>query len=45
MADLKVSELISANIVQKNDLLYVVQDGVSKNANAATLFASIFDPT
>lgn len=45
MADLKVSELQSANVVQKGDLLYLVQGGTSKNANAGVLFASIVDPT
>ena len=44
MADLKVSELISASVVQKQDLLYLVQDGISKNVDAATLFESISDP-
>jgi len=44
MADLKVSELESANVVQRGDLLYIVQDGTSKNVNAGILFASLSDP-
>ena len=45
MADLKISQLLQANVVNKEDLLYLIQDGVSENVSAGTLFASITDPT
>jgi hypothetical protein len=45
MADLKISQLAKANVVNKNDLLYLVQDDTSLNVDAGTLFASIADPT
>jgi exosome complex RNA-binding protein Rrp4 len=45
MADLKISDLVSANVVNKDDLFYLVQDNNSFNVNAGTLFASITDPT
>ena len=45
MADLKISQLAKANVVNKGDLLYLVQDDTSLNVDAGTLFASIADPT
>jgi len=45
MADTKISQLGTANVVNKNDLLYVVQDNTSKSVTGGTLFASIMDPT
>jgi plastocyanin len=45
MADVKISDLVSANVVNKNDLFLLVQDDSSKNVSAETLFSSITDPT
>ena len=45
MADLKISQLLQANVVNKEDLLYLIQNGASENVSAGTLFASIKDPT
>lgn len=45
MADLKVSELESANVLGGSDLLYVVQDGTSKKITASALFSTVSDPT
>ena len=45
MADVKISDLVSANVVNKNDLFLLVQDDSSKNVSAGTLFSSITDPT
>ena len=45
MADVKISDLVSANVVNKNDLFLLVQDDSSKNVSAGTLFSSISDPT
>ena len=45
MADLKISELASANVVNKDDLFYLIQDNDSYNVKASTLFSSITDPT
>jgi len=45
MADLKISQLVQANVVNKDDLIYLIQDGQSENVSAGTLFASITDPT
>ena len=45
MADLKISQLVKANVVNKDDLLYLVQNDTSLNVDAGTLFASISDPT
>ena len=45
MADLKISELASANVVNKDDLFYLIQDNDSYNVKASTLFSSIVDPT
>jgi hypothetical protein len=45
MADLKISELVSANVVNKDDLFYLIQDNDSYNVKASTLFSSIIDPT
>jgi hypothetical protein len=45
MADLKISELASANVVNKDDLFYLIQDNDSYNVKASTLFSSIIDPT
>ena len=45
MADLKVSELESANALGGSDLLYVVQDGTSKKIAASALFSTVSDPT
>ena len=45
MADLKISQLAAANVVNKDDVLYIVQNDTSLNVTAGTLFASITDPT
>ena len=45
MADVKISDLVSANVVNKNDLFLLVQDDSSKNVSAGTIFSSITDPT
>lgn len=45
MADLKVSELESANALGGSDLLYVVQGGTSKKIAASALFSTVSDPT
>ena len=45
MADVKISDLVSANVVNKDDLFLLVQDDSSKNVSAGTLFSSITDPT
>lgn len=45
MADVKITELPSANLVQRGDYFYLVQNGVSKNITAANIFAYINDPT
>ena len=45
MADLKISELESANVFGRSDLLLVVQDGASKKLTGNVLFSSISDPT
>jgi len=45
MADLKISQLAAANVVNKDDVLYLVQNDTSLNVTAGTLFASITDPT
>jgi len=45
MADLKVSELESANVLGGSDLLYVVQSGASKKIAASALFSTVSDPT
>lgn len=45
MADLKISELESANVLGGSDLLYVVQDGASKKIAASALFSTVSDPT
>ena len=45
MADVKISDLVSANVLNKNDLFLLVQDDSSKNVSAGTIFSSITDPT
>jgi len=45
MADAKLSSLPSANVVNKGDLFYLVQNNNSLNVTAGTVFASITDPT
>ena len=45
MADAKLSSLPSANVVNKGDLFYLVQNDTSLNVSAGTVFASIIDPT
>jgi hypothetical protein len=44
MADVKITELPSANLVKRGDFFYLVQDDVSKNITAANLFGSVIDP-
>ena len=44
MADVKITELPSANLVQRGDFFYLVQNDVSKNITAANVYASIIDP-
>lgn len=44
MADVKITELPSANLVQRGDYFYLVQNNVSKNVTAANIYASIVDP-
>lgn len=44
MADVKITELPSANLVQRGDYFYLVQNDTSKNITAANVFASIVDP-
>jgi hypothetical protein len=45
MADFKISQLASANVVNKDDLFYLIQNDTDFNVKASTLFASITDPT
>ena len=45
MADFKISQLASANVVNKDDLIYLIQNDTDFNVKASTLFASITDPT
>lgn len=45
MADLKLSDLVAANVVQSADIFYVVQNGVSKKISAKDMFGSIINPT
>ena len=45
MADLKITDLPSANIVLDNDVFYLVQNGISKKLTAKNLFTNINDPT
>jgi len=44
MADVKITELPSANLVQRGDYFYIVQNDVSKNITGANIYASIVDP-
>ena len=45
MADAKLTSLASANVVNKGDLFYLVQNNTSYNVTAGTVYASITDPT
>jgi hypothetical protein len=45
MADLKITDLARASVVKTGDTFYVVQDGDSKQIDAANLFSSISNPT
>lgn len=45
MADLKISQLASANVVSKDDLLYLIKNDVDFNVKVGTIYASITDPT
>jgi len=45
MADFKISQIAQANVVNKDDLIYLIQNNESKNVKASTLFDSIADPT
>lgn len=45
MSDTRISQLPTANVVSKNDLLYLVQNEESKNVALGTIFDSLIDPT
>ena len=45
MADLKITDLARASVIQSDDVFYLVQDGDSKQVDAANLFSSIINPT
>lgn len=44
MPDIRVTDLPSANSVALTDILYVIQDGVSRQVTAGELFKNIQDP-